>query len=536
MKNKEDIRIIENGLMVGFNNRTYILKDIQFSAYQLKANIKAFLSDDNKDSFHLDIVNMYSSSARQTFIRNCAALFDDENKIVENDMNRLINILENKKGELKKSGNVVSKLEVMTAREREEAVKFLNSPALFDEIVNDLSTLGYIGENVNKLAAYLAVTSRKMDDPLSIMISSRSAAGKPSLQEAVLSLLPPEDFVKYTSMTGKSLFYQDEFALQNKVLAIEEDTGSKEAGYSIRAIQSSKHLSIATTGRDGSTGKLKTEIYSVKGPVCVFFTTSSSKMDPETENRFLKLTIDESREQTKHILDRQRMLDTIEGLSQSEKSEKIIRKHQNAQRLLAPVKVINPFAASLTFTDETLRTRRDHRKYLTLIKTIAFLNQYGREKKNITIQGKDIQYIETTIEDIRQANELASVIFIQTLEELSPPSRALLASITEMVRNSVNGDGRKPEDVPFTRKNVRDHTLWGNYQLKTHIKELQDMEYLIPVSGGPRKRFFYRINSIDGDRKTTINLVNTDSLRRSGKLADLAADQILTARAAKCRN
>ena len=55
--------------------------------------------------------------------------------------------------------------------------------------------------------------------------------------------------------------------------------------------------------------------------------------------------------------------------------------HQNAQRLLKPLAVVNPYAPKLTFPAHTLRARRDHKKYLGLIRSMAFLHQYQREVK-----------------------------------------------------------------------------------------------------------------------------------------------------------
>ena len=52
--------------------------------------------------------------------------------------------------------------------------------------------------------------------------------------------------------------------------------------------------------------------------------------------------------------------------------------HRNAQRLLEPLPVVNPFADALTFLDDKTRTRRDHVKYLTLIRAIALLHQHQR--------------------------------------------------------------------------------------------------------------------------------------------------------------
>ena len=79
------------------------------------------------------------------------------------------------------------------------------------------------------------------------MIQSRSAAGKSFLQDAVLSLMPKSDFIKYTRLTDQALFYQGKDSLKHKILAIEELDGLDEAIYSIRSIQSSRKITIAYT-------------------------------------------------------------------------------------------------------------------------------------------------------------------------------------------------------------------------------------------------------------------------------------------------
>lgn len=487
-----------------FNDHSYTTKDVQYESHRLKANIKAYRLDESKDMFHIDIVNLYSSASRGSFIRNCTTLFQADIKVVEREVNTIISILEERQAELKKSDSVENKVDTMPAKDRVEALEFLKKPNLLDLIVEDMSMLGYVGENTNKLAGYLAAVSRKLDDPLSILVISRSAAGKSSLQDAVLSLVPPEDFFKYTAMTSKSLFYKGENTLQNKILAIEEAAGSNEASYSIRAIQSSKHLSIATTGRDSETGRLKTEEYKVKGPVSLFLTTTSASIDNEMATRFLQLTIDESREQTQNILEHQRKLETLEGLLIRQKQAIIINRHHNAQRLLSPIHVVNPYAPRLTFGDSWLRLRRDHKKYLSLIKTIAFVRQYQRKVKTIKANGKEIQYIDVLPEDIEKANELAKEIFRQTLDELSPPARKLLNEIQEM------------KEKTFSRKDIRDRTNWSQFQLKAHLKELLEMEYLICISGGPRKRHIYQLNqSIRSDEAFTLNLSRISG--RSGR-------------------
>ena len=49
------------------------------------------------------------------------------------------------------------------------------------------------------------------------------------------------------------------------------------------------------------------------------------------------------------------------------------------------------------------RTRRDHMKFLTLIEAIALLHQHQREIKTATRDGKTLEYIEATADDVKLA-------------------------------------------------------------------------------------------------------------------------------------
>ena len=364
---------------------------------------------------------------------------------------------------------------------------------------------------------YLAATSRKLDDPLSVLIQSRSAAGKSTLQDAVISLIPPEDAVKYTRLTGQALFYKEEDSLVHKLLAIEEEHGARDASYSIRNIQSSKHLSIAATIKDPATGKLRTEEYKVKGPVALMVTTTEVDLDYETSNRFITLTIDESKEMTERILQKQREQETLAGLIGKTGTEAVAKRHHNAQRLLRPLQVINPYAAHLTFPSDSLRARRDHKKYLGLIKAIAFLCQYQREIKTLAGSGQSIEYIEVSLDDIERANTLAGEILGRCLDELLPPSRALLRMIHEMATTR-REPGVDPRDYHFTRKDIRDWSRWSDFQVKCHVRQLEDLEYVYSVTGKKGKEYVYELlydGQGDDGRPFLMGLTTIEQLKKS---------------------
>ena len=338
----------DHGFIVGFGERQYEIKGIQRGDTQLKVTIKA--SPDVAGSlparrslgvvgpFELSTIDLYSSRSRIWFAKLCSDLFTASEELVKEDIGKILSLVEEYRPREKKAAR-----QEATRAEKAEALRFLKSKDMFAEILADLETIGVTGEETNKLTGYLAAVSRKLDEPLSVLIQSRSAAGKSTLQDAVLSLAPDEDYVKYTRITDQALFYKDEDSLVHKILAIEEEIGMGGAAYSVRNIQSSRKITVAATGKDPGTGKMKTEEYTVNGPVAVMITTTAAELEGETASRFLFLTIDESNKMTEAIHKMQREAETLDGLVRKKKQDRVIKKHHTAQRLLRPLAVVNPF-------------------------------------------------------------------------------------------------------------------------------------------------------------------------------------------------
>lgn len=214
----------------------------------------------------------------------------------------------------------------------------------------------------------------------------------------------------------------------------------------------------------------------------MFLTTTAINLDEELLNRCLVLTVNEDREQTQAIHRLQRERQTLAGLQRKQKRQALLRLHQNAQRLLQPLFVVNPYALELTFPDHRTRLRRDHGKYLSLISALALLHQHQRPVR--TAHG--VSYVEATREDIATADRLMQDLLARSLDELTPQTRKLLTLMAEMV------NGR--EDFRFSRKDVREYTHWGQTQLKVHLHRLEDLEYLLVHRGGRGQSFVYELN------------------------------------------
>ena len=503
---------IDHGFMVGFGDRQYQIKGIQRGDTQLKVTIKASADVTNNLPFELTTIDLYSSRSRIWFAKLCATLFTASEELIKEDVGKLLTLVENfNPKHTQPDKPQASQDEIKTA------LAFLKNPDMFAEILTDLETIGVTGEQTNKLTGYLAAVSRKLDDPLSVLIQSRSAAGKSTLQDAVLSLVPDEDYVKYTRITDQALFYKDEDSLVNKILAIEEEVGMGGAAYSIRNIQSSKKITVAATGKDPGTGKMRTEEYTVKGPVAVMITTTAAELEGETASRFLFLTIDESSKMTEAIHAIQRQSETLDGLVKRKQSESITKKHHTAQRMLKPLAVVNPYSQYLAYPNQSLRTRRDHKKYLGLIQAVAFLHQHQRQIKTVDVDGKPVAYIEVTLEDIDKANTLANEVLGQSLDELARPSRTLLILIYRMVKEE-SGKLKIPMDeLYFTRRMIREYTGWTDWQIKTHIKQLEEMEYLCVRIGAKGKEYAYALNyrgQAEETGKCYLNLTPVEEIRK----------------------
>jgi hypothetical protein len=375
-----------------------------------------------------------------------------------------------------------------------------------------------VGEETNKLTGYLAAVSRKLEEPLAVILQSSSAAGKTVLMEAILAFIPEEDQVKYSAITGQSLFYMGKTDLKHKILAIMEEEGAERASYALKLLQSEGELTIASTGKDPSTGRLVTQEYRVDGPVMILLTTTAVDIEEELLNRSIVLTIDEDREQTRAIHKMQRESQTLKGLLARRDREQILKVHRNAQRLLRPLLVANPYAPKLTFLDIRTRTRRDHLKYLTLIRAITLLHQYQKPIKSVTHRSKKVEYIEVELEDIEAANRLANEILGRTLDELPPQARRLLMLLNEMVTEACEKLEMDRSDYRFSRRDVRQYTEWSDFQVKVHIKRLEELEYVLVHRGGRGLSFVYELlyqaEGQDGS-PFLMSLINVEELKHA---------------------
>jgi DNA primase catalytic core len=506
-----------------FGDRRYRVRGLQENRSSLTLKVSVLAA--KGETLYVDTVDLALAKPRAAYCAQAAAELGVKDEVVKADLARMYGKLETLRDEAIQRGAQPSKPEAIeiAEAERQAALGLLRDARLMNRILEDLEACGLVGERTNKLVAYLAATSRKLDAPLAVLVQSSSAAGKSTLMDAVLALMPEEERVKYSAMTGQALFYGED--LKHKILAIVEEEGAARAAYALKLLHSEGELTIASTGKNPKTGDLETRPYRVEGPTMLFTTTTAAEVDPELQNRCLVLGVDESREQTQAIHRLQRDKRTLEGLARKAKRKALQRLHQNAQRLLKPLEVLNPYSDRLTFPDQATRMRRDHEKYLTLIDIIALLHQHQREVRTTVREGQPIEYVEATLDDIALANELAHEVLGRSLDELPPQTRRVLELVERFVAARATEQAIERSLVRFSRRELREATAIGDTQLRLHLDRLVSLEYLFVHRGARGSSFVYELvydgSGLDG-KPFVVGLIDVERLRAATTTTHLA--------------
>jgi DNA primase catalytic core len=525
------VDVDDKELRVTLGDRVYTVRGIDKNlSYE---QLKVWLKVARGEHFHIDTVELYTARQRAAWCKAASVELGLSEDVARSDLGALLRAVETRQDALLRarlSPIEAASAPALSAAEREAALALLRDPALIERIVADVEAAGVVGEASNALVAYLACVSRKLDKPLAILIQSTSAAGKSTLMDAILALMPESERVHYSAMTGQSLFYLGEQAMKHKILAIAEEEGVRQAAYALKVLQSQGVLTIASTGKDPTTGDLQTKTYTVEGPVMLFLTTTATVVDEELQNRGLVLTIDESREQTAAILSAQRASRTLAGLQTRRRAAAVLATHRAAQTLIEPLAVVNPFAEQLGFATDRVRLRRDQQKYLTLIEAITLLQQHQRPVRTAQIDGAPVAYVEVTAADIALANRLAHEVLGRSLDELPPHTRRLLGAVQRLVGERATAQGIAAAQVRFTRRELRLQAGLSDTQLRVHLDRLVALEYVLAHAGRNGQRFVYELafdGEVDSARPQAMGLIEVGApavttSKLAGENADLA--------------
>jgi hypothetical protein len=470
----------------------------------LRVNIRVRFEDKN----YYDSLDLYLARSRSAFAQAAEHGIGAESARVERDLVRILERLEISRDAAltrttRKDENII------TEEERRMGMELLTDPDLFKRITEDLSSLGYVGEDLNKQLLYLCASSRKRNNPLSVLILSQSASGKSYLVDCVRRLMPEDEVIAVTSLSDQALNYLSD--LEHKFLILGEAVHSEAVEYQIREMLSGKELSRLVVEKDPESGRMESRMMKMRVIVSSVMGSTAGKVNPENASRCFVIHADESREQTEMIHSYQRKRKSLEYLaSGSAKIKKTIKTHVAAQRLLRNIPVVNDFASFLDFPAALMRSRRDHDRFLDLIDAVCFLRQYQKKTEDSELYSADgVSFIRCDVEDYEIAYKImVDGVLSSTMEELPKGARLLYEQIRGWVRSESNKRKLGTGELRFTQRQIREATGLGHTWVKAMIHYLIDYEYLEVVSGGgQRSKAWYILRNDEEILRTDFSMI-----------------------------
>jgi Mn-dependent DtxR family transcriptional regulator len=350
--------------------------------------------------------------------------------------------------------------EIFKEEDRKKATSLLKAPNLMEKFLKMAERVGIVKEEINKRCLYLAYTSRKLKEPISIIVKGQSSAGKSYLSNTILeNFIPKDDFYSYSRITPQSLYYRGDKTLSHKILAVFEKEGTSEADYSIRTYISEKNLKILSTIKNTQTGEFESKDIIIEGPIQFTSTTTQKNLNPENLTRVFTLYVDDSPGKIKASLEE--IAKKYTRIQDVKVQDNELRIWRCAQTLLVCQRVMIPFAHSLIqyFPTDITRTQRDFQRFLSLIEASALLHQYQRSKNNGAIIASS--------KDYEIAREIGDVVLNQTIKKITSKTEDLLKVIRSNFTTS-----------KFTRKDLENKTGWHYQSVRRSVEELLREGYI----------------------------------------------------------
>jgi hypothetical protein len=236
---------------------------------------------------------------------------------------------------------------------------------------------------------------------------------------------------------------------------------------------SKKRISKTIPIKDAK-GNMKTITLQVEGPICLAGTTTREKLYEDNANRSLLVYLDNSKQHKESIMDYQRGLSA--GTINRSQEEEIKEFFKDVQSVLHPVQVRNPYATQLIIPDTVFKPLRSNAHYLNFIEVITFYKQYQREIKTDQSGAK---YIETTLEDIAEANQLLKEVLLAKSDELTKACRDFLENVKHWIS--------KEKKSSFYKSAVRQQFRINPNNLKYYLSQLVRYGYLNIIGGNKHK-------------------------------------------------
>jgi hypothetical protein len=434
-------------------------------------------------------LDLYNDTQLEKFIRKNAERFEIGTSTVAGTLAELTQLLENYRMDRinEESRQLPHQAKPLNEQEKAQAIQDLQEKNLLQQTILDLQASGIQGEEENALILYLAMTSRKMQDPLSVVCLAKSGTGKSYLMERVALCIPPEDQQEHTQFTSNAFYYYKSETIRNKVFLIEDLAGAVDALFPIREIQSKKRISKTLT-RKGRDGRLETITLVVEASISVIAVTTEESIYEDNANRSILIYLNDSKEQDERVMHYQRSKRA--GLINTYSEQETQAKLQLMQRALEPIKVVNPYATYIDLPDNFPKKRRALPILLNFIEAITFYHQYQREQYTDKDTGE--VYIQSTIEDIQHGYHYMQNVLLRRSDELNGAVRNFYEDLVQVVAHlpSPSGEG---QGVKFKISDIRQELKLTPRSIQRYLRELIEYGYLHITGGKQRLGYEYEL-------------------------------------------
>ena len=431
-------------------------------------------------------VDLYSDSQLKRYIREAAEKLELGTTDLTHTIYTLVDGVEKYRMQRRKEQLLPQRpprIELST-QEKTKAKRLLKNPKLLSEISSLLTSSGLVNEENNGLLLFLIFLTRQFDSPLHALIHGSSGSGKTNLLKTVINCVPDEQKHITTALTENVLFYPPykEF-WSHKVLMLEDLDGSMNALYTLREFMSNGHIVKYTTEMDTVSGEHKQKKLEAKGPVCIVGATTKDKIYEDNSNRSYLIHVNESYKHQQDVMEYQNR--NAAGLIDKQEIKEAQLLLKNAQRLLEPLEIRNPFQPELMLPQVVFKPLRTNQHYIALIKAVTYLHQF-----QLDVQTDERgRFIQTKLDHIEWANKLCRESLLRKSDQLSGTQRVFFERLKTYLK--------KNKQTSFYTKDICKEFGLYRQQVKRSIKALEDISLVSLVSSNSKMSFEYKIEDWD---------------------------------------
>jgi hypothetical protein len=348
--------------------------------------------------------------------------------------------------------NAIPYANIQAEKRKDEAIQaagkageLLRSSDILGEFWSVCKRIGLVGEERNAKILYLALTSRVLERPVSVVMKGTSSSGKSFQVETVLHFFPPSAYYALSSMSERALAYSEE-PLAHRFLVLFEVAGmdSDFASYLLRSLLSEGRIRYETVEK--TSNGLQPRLIERDGPTGLLLTTTLARLHPENETRLLSLTAKDDRDQTVAVI--KILADRQNGKGPSKPDLGSWVELQEWIEIAGIHEVKIPFAPTLAeeIKPKAVRLRRDFTQVLNLISSHAILHQMDRdidpESGRIFANLNDYKAVYELISDL--LNDLVMATVSKTTRET-----------VEAVKKLTEKNNGKPVNISRVGKELR---------------------------------------------------------------------------------